>query len=334
MDKLDLIKRNTIEIIGEEELEKHLKTKKEFSVYWGTMPTGAPHVSYYFPLLKIADLLKAGLRVKILIADLHAALDGTSWKLLKKRGKYYEKLIRIMLKVLGVDTKKLEFVKGSKIQLNGRYFEDVLKLSTLSGVKESMRAASEVVKLGDHPKLGGLIYPIMQSLDEEYLNVDAQLGGMDQRKIFVFAREFLPKIGYKSRIEIMHPIIPGLVGEKMSSSVEGSKVDMFDKEEIVNKRINNAEMIAKDSKNGIMAFLKYVIFVIKNDNKEKFIINRDEKYGGNIQYSNYEDLERDYSSGKLHPLDVKKAVAKEINKLLDPIRKDSILRKLYKEAYS
>jgi len=334
--RLELIKRNTVEIIGEEELKKALKGKKEFSVYWGTMPTGAPHVSYYFPLLKIADLLEAGLKVKILLADLHAALDGIPWKTLEKRQKYYEKLIKIMLKTIGVSISNLEFVEGNKIQLNGKYFEDVLKMSTLSSVRESMKAASEVVKnsQGDKAKLGGLIYPIMQALDEEYLKVDAQLGGLDQRKIFVFAREFLPKLGYKQRVEIMHQIVPGLIGEKMSSSVEGSKIDMLDGEEIVNKKINNAEMIAKNPKNGIMDFLRFVVFVIKSDNKEKFIINRDKKYGGNIEYDSYDKLEKDYISGKLHPLDLKKAVAKEINKLMENVRKDPGLKKLYKEAYS
>jgi tyrosyl-tRNA synthetase len=110
-EKFDLIKRNTEEIITEKELETLLEKKKNPSVYWGTMPTGSPHVSYFFPLLKIADFLKAGLKVKILIADLHAALAGISWDILDKRQKYYEALIPSMLKSIGVVTKKLEFVK-------------------------------------------------------------------------------------------------------------------------------------------------------------------------------------------------------------------------------
>ena len=251
-EKLQIIKRNLQEILTDEELADLLKKKKDASVYWGTMPTGSPHVSYYLPLLKIADFLKAGLKVKILIADLHAALDGIPWKILGKRQKYYDALISVMLESIGINTKKLEFVKGSKIQLSPKYFEDLLKLSTIATVKESTKAASEVVKLGDSPKLGGVIYPLMQALDEEYLNVDMQFGGQDQRKIFVFAREFLPKIGYKARIELMNPIIPGLIGEKMSSSVEGSKIDMLANEESVKKKINNATCEEGNPNNGLM----------------------------------------------------------------------------------
>jgi tyrosyl-tRNA synthetase len=56
-----------------------------------------------------------------------------------------------------------------------------------------------VVKASDSPLLSGLLYPLLQALDEHYLKVDAQFGGVDQRKIFTFAEEHLPKIGYGKR---------------------------------------------------------------------------------------------------------------------------------------
>jgi tyrosyl-tRNA synthetase len=332
--RFDLITRNLQEVISEKELRDLLKKKKDASVYWGTMPTGSPHVSYFVPFLKIGDFLKAGLKVKILIADLHAALDGVPWEILQKRQKYYEKVIPAMINAMGVDTKKLEFVRGSSFQLTPRYFEDVLKLSMKNSVHDCIKAASEVVKLGENPKLGGLMYPIMQALDEEYLKADIQFGGMDQRKIFVFAREVLPKLGYGARVELMNPIIPGLIGKKMSASIPGTKIDVLDDEETVKNRINNAECVAGNPDNGLMAFLKYVIFVIKEDKKEDFIIERPKKYGGNISYSNYELLEKDFIAKKVHPLDLKNALAKEINSLLEPIRKQSkVLNALAKEAY-
>ena len=255
-ERLDLITRNLQEVIGLDELKKLLEGKKEVSVYWGTMPTGSPHVSYFVPFLKIADFLKAGLRVKVLIADLHAALDGVPWEILDKRQAYYEEVIPSMLKAIGVDISKLEFVRGSSFQLKPKYFEDVLKMSMKNSVNECIKAASEVVKLGDNPRLGGLIYPIMQSLDEEYLEVDAQFGGMDQRRIFVFARENLPALKYKPRVELLNPIIPGLIGKKMSSSIPGTKIDVLDDEKTVEMRINKAERVEGNPDNGIMDFFK------------------------------------------------------------------------------
>jgi len=335
MDKkkrLELITRNLQEIIGEREL-RDLLNKKNPSVYWGAMTTGSPHISYFLPLLKIRDFLKAELTVKILIADLHGALDGVPWNILEKRQKYYEALFPKMLKALDVDTKKLEFVKGSAMQLKPKYFEDLLKMSMICSIHDCKKAASEVVKMTENPKLGNLIYPIMQALDEEYLKVDMQFGGLDQRKIFVFARENLPKLGYRARIELMNPIIPGLIGKKMSASIPGSKIDLLDNEETVNKKIKNAECITGNPDNGIMQFIKYIIFPLKQEKKDPFIIKRLEKYGGNLSYKKYNELEKDFISKKLHPLDIKNALAKEINSLIEPIRKDKKLNKLYKDAY-
>ena len=335
-DKLELIKRNTQEIITEEELVELLKTKNKPVMYIGTAITGAPHISYFLWCMKCADFLKAGFKVKILLADLHGALDNTPWPVLEKRYNYYKMVIPLIFKSIDVDTKNLEFVKGSDFQMQKKYFFDVLKFSTFVTVEDCRKAASEVVKLGEHPKLAGLIYPIMQSLDEEYLGVDLQYGGLDQRKILVFARENLTKIGYKSRVELMTPIIPGLNGKKMSASDPKSKIDLLDDEEEVDRKVLEAFCEAgKIEDNGVLAFLKYVIFTIKKDNKETFILERDKRYGGDIKYKTYDELESNYISNKVHPLDLKKSLAREINLLLKPFRDQrENLKKLAKDAYS
>lgn len=333
-EKLELITRNLQEVIGLEELKEKISKKKEISIYWGTMPTGSVSIAYFFPMLKIADFLKAGCKVKMLIADLHAALDSVPWEMLDKRFEYYKEAIQSILKTIGVDIKKLEFVRGSSFQLDKNYFNDVLRLSTLTSVHDSTKAASEAVKSarGENVKLSGLIYPLMQALDEEYLKVDAQFAGLDQRKIMVYARENLPKIGYHPRIELMTPMIRGLVGEQMSSSVEASKIDLLDNEETVIRKVKGAEFIEGDVNNGVIALLKYFIFILKTDKKEKLKIERPSKFGGTVLYSEYEDLEKDVLAKKLHPLDIKNALAEELNLLLRKAQTDK-LKKLYKEAY-
>ncbi len=331
-ERFELIKRNTSEIIGEEDLKKLLKEKKKPVVYWGTAPTGKPHVGYFLPFLKIADLLRAGFHVKILLADLHAALDNTPWHVLERRYDYYAAAIPEAIKAIGVDIRELEIVKGSEMQLKPEYMFDVLQMSSYVSVHDAHKAASEVVKMGDNPKLSGLIYPIMQAIDEQYLGVDCQLGGTDQRKIMVLARENLPKLGYNARIEIMNPLLPGLIGKKMSSSSEDSKIDFLDSEEIVKKKMNKAEFIEGDPDNGVMAFLEYFLMVIKKDNHDKFLIERAEKFGGNIGYDNFENIKKDVISKKLHPMDIKFAIAKEISKILSKMNQDK-LRKLAEKAY-
>jgi len=334
--RLELIKRNVQEVVTEEELEKLLKEKKQPTVYLGTAITGRPHVGYFLWVLKLADFLKAGFKVKILLADLHGALDNTPWNVLEKRYDYYEKIIPLMFEAVGVKkNKNLVFVKGSEFQLAPEYMYDLLRMATHNSVRDTTKAASEVVKLGDNPKLAGLVYPIMQALDEYYLDADVQYGGIDQRKILMFARENLPKIGYKPKIEIMTPLIPGLIGEKMSASDEKSKIDLLDDEKTVQKKLHGADCVAGNSNNGIMAFLKYVLMPMKQDNEKTFIVKRDKKYGEDMNFKNYEEIEKLFISKKLHPLDLKNAVASEISSLLKSIQKSrKSLEKFSKEAYN
>ncbi|MDD9952863.1 MAG: tyrosine--tRNA ligase [Candidatus Woesearchaeota archaeon] len=320
-ERLALVQRNTQEIVTLDELRKLLEEKEHPAVYLGTAITGRPHVAYFLWVLKLADFLKAGLQVKLLLADLHGALDNTPWELLEKRYEYYSTVITGMFKAVGADTKHFEFVKGSSFEKSGEYFFDVLRMATKASIRDATKAGSEVVKQSDNPKVAGLLYPIMQSLDEQYLDVDIQYGGMDQRKIFMFAREFLPKIGYKSRVEIMTPIIPGLIGEKMSASDPNSKIDLLDDAATVKKKLKKAycpEGIVEG--NGVLAFLRHVFFVMKSDAGEEFVIERPEKFGGNVSFASYDELERAFVDKKIHPMDVKNALAKEITKLLDVVQ--------------
>ena len=334
-EKFELIKRNTEEIVTEAELKKLLKEKKQPAVYLGTAITGRPHVAYFLWVLKLADFLKAGFKVKLLLADLHGALDQTPWELLDKRYDYYGVVIRNMFEAIGADIKNFEIVKGSDFEKNADYFYDLLRMSTYASVHDAKKAGSEVVKQTDNPKLAGLIYPLMQAIDEEYLKVDIQYGGVDQRKILMFAREYLPKIGYKSRVEVMTPIIPGLIGEKMSASREESKIDLLDDDNTVRAKIKKAFCPeGKVANNGVLAFVKHVLMLIKKDKAQDFIIKRPEKFGGNLAYKEYKELERDYASKKLHPADLKAAVAEEIINLLKPMKKDYEKKlKMVKEAY-
>ena len=94
-------------------------------------------------------------------------------------------------------TDRLEFVLGSSYQKSEKYVMDVYKLCALTSEHDAKKAGAEVVKQTKNAPLSGLLYPILQVLDEEYLDVDAQFGGVDQRKLFAAATEWLPKLGYR-----------------------------------------------------------------------------------------------------------------------------------------
>ena len=93
----------------------------------------------------------------------------------------------------------------------------------------------------------------------------------------------------------MNPMVPGLTGTKMSSSEEDSKIDLLDSAANVKKKIKSAFCEPGNiEQNGILAFSKHVLFPLSRDGK--LVLHRPEKWGGNLVFENYEDLENAYKT--------------------------------------
>ncbi|KAE8221811.1 hypothetical protein CF319_g4888 [Tilletia indica] len=359
--KFELITRNLQEVLGGDTIRALLqKNERPLVCYWGTAPTGRPHIGYLVPLAKIADFLRAGVEVKVLLADIHAFLDNLKApiELVRHRVDYYSHVLRAVFASVGVPTDKLVFVVGSSYQLTPEYSMDNYRLCATVTEHDAKKAGAEVVKQVSSPLLSGLIYPGLQALDEQYLGVDFQFGGVDQRKIFVLAEEVLPKLGYAKRAHLMNAMVPGLKGSKMSSSDADSKIDFLDSEKDVKKKLNAAhcvEGVVED--NGVLAFARAVLFPIDQLRRESraagqtqlpgvmrsfaaegapegtvLSIIRPEKYGGTLHFSSYEQLEGDFASKAVHPLDLKLGVADAINRLLAPIREEFASNEAFRKA--
>lgn len=354
--KYDLITRRLQEVLGGDSIKAILAEGRPPKAYWGTAPTGRPHIGYFVALTKIADFLRAGVEVKILLADVHAFLDNLKapLELVAHRTKYYEFILRTVFTSLGIPTSKLIFVQGSDYQLTREYNLDNYRLCATVTEHDAKKAGAEVVKQVESPLISGLLYPGLQALDEQYLGVDFQFGGVDQRKIFTFAELYLPRLGYAKRAHLMNPMVPGLMGGKMSSSDPDSKIDFLDPPEAVKRKIKKAFCEEGNiTENGLLAFTKAVLIPISQlrierrrgetgvDSEEGqgaigdqspfvdddapegtvFTIRREGKFGGPpSHYKDYQELEDDFSAKKVHPGDLKTAVNKAIDSLLAPIR--------------
>jgi len=130
--------------------------------------------------------------------------------------------------------------------------------------------------------------------------------------------------------------VPGLTGAKMSSSEEDSKIDLLDSAAAVKKKLKKAFCEPGNvTDNGVLSFCKYVIFPVALKG-EKFVITRPAEHGGDIVFPTYEELEQAFGKEDVHPGDLKAAVEKYLNRLMDPIRKifeSPALKKLTAEAY-
>ena len=312
--RMELIKRNTEEIVTEEELRKLLGKKKNPVVYCGYEPNGPLHLGHFVTILKLMDLQKAGFKVKVLLADVHALLNRKGNE--KEIAKEVE-LWRKTLKAIGL---KCEIVLGSDFQFEKDYQLDVMKLAQNSTINRGLRSMQEIARDVENATISQLMYPIMQVVDIKYLGVDIALGGLEQRKVHMIGKDLSKILGYDF-IALHTPLITSLKGpgQKMSKSIIGSGISIVDSKEEIENTIKNAYCPAQDVKdNPILQIAKLIIFPMAG----KMIIKRDKRFGGDLTFKDYPELEKFYSLAKLHPLDLKSAVALELEKIIAPIRKN------------
>ncbi|PWN20923.1 putative TYS1-tyrosyl-tRNA synthetase [Microstroma glucosiphilum] len=379
---LTLITRDLDEALGVDSLKAILtgspdgkEAPRSLKAYWGTAPTSRPHIGYFAALVKIADFLRAGVQVKVLLADIHAFLDNLKApiELVRHRQQYYRQVLLAVFRAIGVPTDRLVFVVGSDYQLTAAYTMDVYRAAALTTEHDCKKAGAEVVKQVASPLLSSMLYPGLQALDEQYLDVDFQFGGVDQRKIFTFAESLLPKLGYKKRAHLMNPMVPGLKGSKMSASDHDSKIDFLDSPSVIKSKIKTAvcapQTTAADG-NGVLAFAKAVLLPISRlrlDAAEMTgqalphegtseglaasfvpteapagtLFSVPKKGGGYQHFSDYASLEAQFlvpaEEGGVHPADLKAAVTDALTKILAPVQKkfeeDEEWRKIEALAY-
>jgi tyrosyl-tRNA synthetase len=213
-----------------------------------------------------------------------------------------------------------KYLYGSDFELEEKYMLNVLKLARETTLKRARRSMDEISRSVQNPIVSQMIYPLMQAMDIITLGIDVAVGGTDQRKIHMLARDVLPKLGFSSPICIHTPILIGLDGEKMSSS-KGNYISIDEPKEVIEKKIKNAYCPPKIENNPILSLYKYLIFPTLERAKKEMLIERPRKYGGDIFYKNYEELERDFGKKEIHPMDLKNCAANYLNELLKNIRK-------------
>jgi tyrosyl-tRNA synthetase len=309
MDPYSLVTRNTVEVITEDDLETVLQKPKK-RVYAGYEPSGEIHLGHMVTVNKLIDMREAGFEVVVLLADLHAFLNrkGTMDEV-QELAEYNKRCFE----ALGL--KGVNFVLGSEVQLNSDYELRVLELSQQITLNRAKRSMDEVGRQMEHPTVSQMIYPIMQMVDIATLQLDAAVGGIDQRKIHMLAREYLPQIGVGAPVCVHTPILNGLDGKKMSSST-GNYISIADSEEAITKKIKKAFCPPEILDNPVLQLLQYHAFPRMKQVK----MNRPEKFGGNREFISYNELETAYAAGEIHPMDLKNMTAAALVEMLQDAR--------------
>ena len=342
--KVNLIKEFAEEIVTEEELRRLFETKSHPVAYDGFEPSGLAPI--HFGLLRATNLknmLEAGIKFKLYLADYFAFINnklGGNLENIRLAGEYFIEV----WKACGIDTNKVEIIWAKDIMNGIDYWDKTLRVAREISLERNMRATTIMGrKQGEKLSMGQLFYPPMQVTDIFHMDIDICQLGMDQRRVNMLSRDVANKLGWKKPIAVHHHILLGLQGlkkinrrrntlmaSKMSKSDPKTCIYMHDTYEELKQKMNNAFCPPKQEEgNPLLEYCKYIIFKETNSMK----IERPQKFGGDIEFKDYDELRNAYLKGELHPTDLKKGVTEELNKLIKPVReyfeKNEKAKKLY-----
>lgn len=352
-EAFELIKHNTEEIMTEDGLLKMLKSGDRLKHYIGFEISGKPHLGHGLVCMsKVKDLVDAGVDCSIFLADWHSWINdklGGDMKTIQEVAvNYFKEALIAAYKCVGGNVKDLKFVLGSELYHNNdKYWETMIDVSKNTTMGRIMRSTTIMGrKEGEGLDFAKMLYAPMQVADIFIQGIHITHAGLDQRKAQVIARDVALKLntsplldneGKKIKPVAIHghlilglqkppvwPVPKESMQElwskmKMSKSIPASAIYMTDEEPEIRKKIKNAfcpEGVAEF--NPLLDWAKYLIFI----NNESFLnIERPEKFGGNLTYNNYKEMEKDFVEKKLHPMDLKNAMANKLIEILAPAMK-------------
>jgi len=286
---------------------------------------------------KIKDMTKAGFDFIVFLADWHSWINnklGGDMEKIHTCGEY----IKQCFTALGVTPASVQYLWASDIAKDIEYWEKVVRIAKGASLQRTWRALpimGREMSMTD-VETAWVYYPCMQSADIFHMGLDLACAGIDQRKAHMLARDVAEKLGWQKPSCVHTHLLMGLQGpetvekefdenadlniqisSKMSKSIPMSCIFVHDSADDIKTKIREAYCPPKQVKgNPVLELTRYVVFT----ERESIEIPRPAKYGGPENFESYEEIEKGYVKGKIHPLDLKNGVTEVLIEILKPVR--------------
>ena len=293
---MDLLQKGAAEIIRvsdlRERLEDSRKTGRPLRVKAGFDPTAPDlHLGHTVLMRKLRHFQQLGHTVIFLVGDFTSLIgDPTGRNVTRKpltreqidanAETYKEQVFKIL-------DEKVTEVRYNSEWLGKLGYEGTIRLASHFTVSQMLERDEFHKRFqAEQPiSLHELLYPLMQAYDSVALECDVELGGTDQRFNLGAGRELQRQYGQKPQIILMTPILEGLDGvQKMSKSLNNAIGINEPPDEMYGKLMSiNDELM-----------WKYWVFLT------------------DLRQSEIESIQADVAAGGLHPMAVKKRLARTI----------------------
>lgn len=297
--QLEIMKRNTVEIISEQELLKKVtaayNAKKPLRCKVGFDPSAPDlHLGHAVVLHKIREFQDLGHEAFIILGDFTGRIGDPTGRSETRpqlseeevlfNAKTYEEQL---FKILDYDKTKVVFNSSWLKPLN---FADVIELASKTTVARMLERDdfSKRYQAGCPIGVHEFFYPLMQGYDSVALKADIEFGATEQKFNLLMGRHLQKEYNMEPQVAITVPILVGLDGNlKMSKSL-GNYIGLTDPPR---------EMYGK-------------AMSISDDIMEEYF-----KLATPLSIEEIEDIMQKCSSGKLNPRDAKMRLARELVKL-------------------
>jgi len=272
---------------------------------------------------KIRDMVDAGFDFTIFLADWHSMINnkyGGDMTKIKTTGEYFKHCFTS----LGLPEHKVNYVWASELAAKPEYWERVLRVGRATTAQRVMRALPILGREINSQKAeaAAMFYPCMQAADIFQMKLDVACAGIDQRKAHILAREVGEKLAWGKPVSLHTPLVMGLagvesaekgefdedpklsqvIGAKMSKSKPDSNILIHDEPDVISQKIRKAFCPPNETEgNPLLEYFRILVF----RGPRKFVLRRDQKHGGDLNLESYEQLKVLYSTGKIHPQDLK-----------------------------
>ena len=231
-EQMDEIRRDTLEIVPEEELarklERSLKSGKPLVIKQGFDPTRPDlHLGHAVSLRKLRTFQELGHDVVFVMGD-YTALVGDPTGRSDLRPQLSEEEVAENGRTYAQQVSKVLDPARTRIEHNSQWLrplqmKDILKLTAHYTVARMLERDDfeKRYEEGRPISIVEFLYPLMQAYDSVALDADVELGGADQKFNLLVARDLQPRYGQEPQVCLLMPLLRGTDGvHKMSKSYD------------------------------------------------------------------------------------------------------------------
>jgi tyrosyl-tRNA synthetase len=295
-EQMDLLQKGAAEIIRvadlRERLEDSRKTGRPLRIKAGFDPTAPDlHLGHTVLMRKLRHFQQLGHTVIFLVGDFTSLIGDPTGRNVTRKPQTREQIDAnaetYKQQVFKILDEKVTEVRYNSEWLSKLGYEGTIRLTAHFTVSQMLERDEFNKRFqAEQPiSLHELLYPVMQGYDSVALECDVELGGTDQKFNLLCGRELQRHYGQKPQIVLMTPILEGTDGvQKMSKSLNNA----------IGINESPAEMYGKLMSINDELMWKYWVFLT------------------DLKQSEIDAIEADVKVGKLHPMEVKKRLARTI----------------------